>query len=84
MSLFLARARETPLYRELCALLGTEDGNLLERTGETVAEAQIEFLRWALARARPRVVLEVGGTNAGTVHLTLCCYSCYGINRGLL
>jgi hypothetical protein len=57
---FLDRARATDLYRELCALPATDEGNLLERADDDVAEAQVEFLRWALGLARPRVLLEVG------------------------
>jgi hypothetical protein len=60
MSLFLDRARSTDLYRELCQVPGTEDGNLLERTDPETATAQTEFLRWALQLARPRTLLEAG------------------------
>lgn len=64
MSLFLTRARSTELYRRLCAVPGTEDGNLLERTDDSLAEAQVEFLRWVLQSAVPSTVLETG-TNKG-------------------
>ena len=64
MSLFIDYARSTPLYRSLCAIVAGEDGNLLERTDDRTAESQIEFLRWALHLANPRVVIETG-TNKG-------------------
>ena len=58
------RPRSTDLYRQLCRLPGSGDGNLLESTDDVTAEAQTEFLRWALHRAAPHVVLEIG-TNKG-------------------
>ena len=64
MTLFLDYARSTDLYRQLCRLPGSGDGNLLESTDDATAEAQTEFLRWALRRAAPHVVLEIG-TNKG-------------------
>jgi hypothetical protein len=64
MGLFLDYVRSTDLYRQLCELPATGEGNLLERTDDTTAEAQAEFLRWALALARPTVLLETG-TNKG-------------------
>jgi hypothetical protein len=60
MSLFLDHARSTELYRRLCRVPATDDGNLLEHTSDQVAEAQTEFLRWALQLARPKVLLETG------------------------
>jgi hypothetical protein len=64
MSLFLDYSRSTPLYRSLCEISVSEDGNLLERTNDRTAESQIEFLRWSLHLADPQVVLETG-TNKG-------------------
>ena len=64
MSLFLDHARSTELYRKLCAAVESADGNLLERTDDKTAEAQVEFLRWALAQARPAVIVETA-TNKG-------------------
>jgi hypothetical protein len=64
MSLFLDHVRSTDLYKELCRLSATDDGNLLEHTSDEVAEAQTEFLRWALLLARPKVIVETG-TNKG-------------------
>jgi hypothetical protein len=64
MSVFLQYARSTELYRQLCAVPATDDGNLLERTSLEVGEAQIEFMRWALHLARPRSIWETG-TNKG-------------------
>src|ERR1700736_3604350 len=64
MSLFFSYARSTDLYRKLCAIPANEDGNLLERTNAEIGEAQIEFLRWALHLARPKVIFETG-TNKG-------------------
>jgi predicted O-methyltransferase YrrM len=64
MPFFLDYARSTPLYRQLCATPATSEGNLLEATDEQTAEAQTEFLRWALNLARPQVILETG-TNKG-------------------
>ena len=60
MSLFLARARSSDRYRELCRVPATSDGNLLEGTDDGTAEAQIDFLRWAIQQARPDTVIEVG------------------------
>jgi hypothetical protein len=60
MSLFLAHARSSELYRELCRVPATGDGNLLEGTDDATAEAQIEFIRWAFQRARPDTIIEVG------------------------
>jgi hypothetical protein len=60
MQRFIEWARSSPLYRELCRIPGTGDGNLLERTDPLVAEAQTQFLAWALALANPQLVLEVG------------------------
>ena len=61
---FLEFARSTDLYRALCAREAGGDGNLLERTDESTAAAQTEFLRWAFQQAAPQVVLETG-TNKG-------------------
>jgi hypothetical protein len=58
MNLFLAHARSTDLYKQLCRVSATDDGNLLEHTSDQVAEAQTEFLRWALQLARPKVIVE--------------------------
>jgi hypothetical protein len=60
MSLFLKYARATELYRALCQVPASVEGNLLEDTDDTTAEAQVEFLRWALLLAAPQVVLETG------------------------
>jgi hypothetical protein len=60
MSLFLKYARATDLYRALCRVPASAEGNLLGSTDDTTAEAQVEFLRWALLQAAPRVVLETG------------------------
>lgn len=60
MSLFLDRLRSTDLYRKLCGVIASDDGNLLEQTNDQLAEAQVEFLRWALQMARPRLILETG------------------------
>ena len=64
MSLFLEYARSTDLYRSLCAVFPSDDGNLLEQTNDRIAAAQTEFLRWALHQADPKVILETG-TNKG-------------------
>jgi hypothetical protein len=64
MSLFLEYARSQQLYKALCGVLESEDGNLLERTDMKTAEAQTEFLRWALNVVRPTTILEIG-TNKG-------------------
>ena len=64
MSLFLEYARSTDLYKALCGVLNSDDGNLLERTDIKTAEAQTEFLRWALNVARPQTIIETG-TNKG-------------------
>lgn len=64
MSLFLEYARSTDLYRELCLSMDSPHGNLLERTSDETAEAQTEFLRWALAKRDVDWVLETG-TNKG-------------------
>ena len=58
MSLFLEYARSTDLYRALCHVFVSQDGNLLEQTNMIIAEAQTEFLRWALCLARPSVIIE--------------------------
>jgi hypothetical protein len=60
MSQFLDHARSTDLYRRLCQIGNTGDGNLLELTDDRTAEAQTEFLRWALLLADPKVVIETG------------------------
>jgi hypothetical protein len=64
MSLFVDHARATALYRQLCRVPATDDGNLLEHTDDKIAEAQTEFLRWALQLARPKVLLETGTQKA--------------------
>jgi hypothetical protein len=64
MSLFVDYLRSTPLYRELCALTEYPGGNLLENTSDETAEAQTEFLRWALRLAQPASIIETG-TNKG-------------------
>src|SRR5262245_33654925 len=64
MSLFLEYARSQSLYKALCDAVASDDGNLLERTDLKTAEAQIEFLRWALEYARPSTIIETG-TNKG-------------------
>ncbi len=64
MSLFLDHARSTDLYKALCGVLASDDGNLLERTDIKTAEAQTEFLRWALHVAGPQTIIEIG-TNKG-------------------
>jgi hypothetical protein len=64
MTLFLDYARSTELYKHLRSVPATRDGNLLEYTDDRTAEAQTEFLRWALHLAGPQVVLETG-TNKG-------------------
>jgi methyltransferase family protein len=64
MSLFVEHARRTELYRQLCGLYDSPHGNLLEHTRGQTAEAQVEFLRWGLHLANPRVIIETG-TNKG-------------------
>lgn len=64
MNSFLDYAQSTDLYRALCQCGASGDGNLLERTDEPTAAAQIEFLRWAFQLSTPKVVLETG-TNKG-------------------
>lgn len=64
MGLFLDHARSTDLYRSLCQVFESPDGNLLEQTEDRLAEAQTEFLRWALHEAQPSVIIETG-TNKG-------------------
>lgn len=61
---FLEFARSTDLYRSLCQRDAGGDGNLLERTDEQTAAAQLEFLRWAFQLSAPQIVLETG-TNKG-------------------
>jgi len=63
VGLFVEHVRNTALYRRLIALPSSEHGNLLHRTDDTIAEAQTEFLRWAIASARPDKVLETGTCN---------------------
>jgi predicted O-methyltransferase YrrM len=64
MNLFAEYARGTELYRQLCGVSDSPHGNLLEHTGDQTADAQIEFLRWALHRANPKLIIETG-TNKG-------------------
>ena len=64
MSLFLEYARSTELYKALCLSMDSPHGNLLERTSDETAEAQTEFLRWALAQCHTDAILETG-TNKG-------------------
>ena len=61
---FLNYARSTSLYRELCELFDAKDGNLLDQTNDEIASSQIEFIRWAIHLAAPRLILETG-TNKG-------------------
>ncbi len=60
MSDFVTFARSTDLYRRLCATFTSPEGNLLELTEEDTVEAQVEFLRWALACAKPTRLIEIG------------------------
>lgn len=68
MTLFLQSLINDPTYHALCAVqgLGTEEGNLLERTEGRTAESQIEVIRWAIWRAgmAPSVVAETGTNRA--------------------
>lgn len=64
MALFLEYARSTNLFRELCQQFVSPDGNLLESTDDRTAEAQVEFLRWAIHLAQPQAIIETG-TNKG-------------------
>jgi precorrin-6B methylase 2 len=51
MSLFLDYLRSLPIYRALCAVHDSDEGNTLEIIDDATAEAQIEFHRWALGLA---------------------------------
>ncbi len=64
MGLFLDYVRSQPLYKELCTLTDSPHGNLLERTSDATAEAQTEFLRWALNLSHAVTIIETG-TNKG-------------------
>lgn len=64
MSMFVDYARSTELYKALCLSMDSPHGNLLERTSDETAEAQTEFLRWALHLSQPRLIAEAG-TNKG-------------------
>jgi Methyltransferase domain len=75
MGHFLNYARSTDLYRQLCRSSILEDGNLLERTDDLTAEAQTEFLRWALTLAAPAVILETGA-NKGLFAYLLSLLTC--------
>src|SRR6516162_8122091 len=77
MCLFVKYARSTDLYRQLCRVPGTRDGNLLEATDDAIAEAQVEFLRWALRLAGAGTVIEVG-THKGMFGYLLSLV-CHGI-----
>ncbi len=58
--LFLDHLRSTPLYRALCAVHDSPEGNTLELIDPLTAEAQIEFHRWALSMAAADRILEIG------------------------
>lgn len=53
-----------PLYHLLANQASILEGNLLEYNDPATAESQVQFLRYALAKANPRRVLETG-TNKG-------------------
>src|SRR5262245_38727324 len=60
MSAYLDYLRSTGLYTELLRLPAPEDSDLLDHTDDCTADAQVEFLRWALQLANPQVLLETG------------------------
>ena len=76
--IFLDYIRGTEIYKALCPVHDSNEGNTLEIIDPATAEAQIEFHRWALAKVRGEwngvnsflEVLEVG-TNKGMFGLLL-------------
>lgn len=66
MSLFVKWLRDQPVYHKLLEANKSFEGNLLEYSASELSiEAQVEFLRWALARAGyPWLIVETG-TNKG-------------------
>lgn len=62
--LFLDYLRNQPIYHQLTQVHNTNEGNLLEITDQRTAEAQIEFMRWAIRQVKGSNFLEIG-TNKG-------------------
>lgn len=62
--------RSLPVYTELINVHSTGEGNLLEITDTSTAEAQISFFIWALGQSETFDVLEIG-TNKGLWGLLL-------------